>query len=182
MEDPGPGQCLRAPGETEWPAGPAAPHADPRQGDGSSRESWFTALGGTNGRPAMAIRGSGGSLGPEGWGQGQAQHSLQPGGLAGRRVCIGAEWHPVHSAPASRPGSCLPHVHSPHARQSTPQSPPTHSPSHSTHPPRFLPHPAPTPACTHSQFPGAPAARRGELDTAPATWGQVSSRCYLHPR
>ena len=72
-----------------------------------------------------AITGSGGSLGPEGWGQGQAQHSLQPGGLAGRRVCIGAEWHPVHSAPASRLGSHLPHVHSPDST-----SPPVSNPLH----------------------------------------------------
>lgn len=160
--------------------GPPPPMRTPDREMGAPERAGSQPWEAPTGVQPWAITGSGGSLGPEGWGQGQAQHSLQPGGLAGRRVCIGAEWHPVHSAPASRLGSHLPHVHSPHTRQSTPQSPPTHSPSRSTRPPCFLPHPAPPPACT--QFPGAPAARRGESDTAPATWGQVSARCYLHPR
>lgn len=136
------------------------PHADPRQGDLSSRDTWFTSPGRHHpGVQPDAITRSGGSLGSEGWGQGQAQHSLQPEGLACRRVCVGAEGHPVHAAPASRLGSCLPHVHSPPARQSTPQSTPTHPHTPTALPASFpsLPHPIhpvhvlhtqPVPRCT----------------------------------
>ena len=152
-------------------------HADPRQGDLSSRDTWFTSPWRHHpGVQPGAITRSGGSLGPEGWGQDEAQHSLQPGGLACRRVCVGAGWHPVHAAPASRPGSCLPHVHSPPACQSIPQSPPPltlilQPPSPLPSPPHPTPS-TPSTSSTHSQFPGAPAERRGGLDTAPATWAR----------
>lgn len=118
-----------------------------------------------------AISRSGGSLGPEGWGQGQAQHALQPEGLASLRA-------PVHSAPASRPGSCLSHAHSPRARQSTPQSCP-HPLTLTMHPPS-APRPPPLPGPPRPPPPAhtAPSRVHQLSSEVPATWGQVNSRRY----
>ena len=94
----------------------------------------------------------------------------------------GTEWHPIHSAPASRPGSCLSQAHSPRACQSTPQSslhPLTltlHPPS-APRPPRLPAPPRPSPPA-HT----APSRVHQLSSEAPATGGQVSPRRYLHPR
>ena len=115
-----------------------------------------------------AITRSGRSLGPEGWGQGQAQHTLQPEGLASLRAQSGTlstQLQPAGRAPVCPRPTLRAPVNPP------PSRPSTHSPSHCTRPPplvrpAFPPHPV-RPACTHSPFQGAPAELRGACYRGP---------------
>lgn len=129
------------------------PHADPRQGDGSPRESWFTALGGTNGPSHGHQGGLVGSLGPEGWGK--ARPNTRPsqeawlvaGCASGRSGTPSTQLQPADRAPVcpmSTP-STRPSIHS----AVTPHPPhPPHTPP--TLPASFPPAPNPPPAHTAS--------------------------------
>ena len=125
-----------------------------------------------------AITRSGRSLDPEGWGQGQAQHTLQPEGL-GLRAQSGTLYTQLQ--PAGRAPVCpRPTLRAP--VNPPPSRPPTHSPSHCTRPPPLvrphLPAPPRPPPPAHT----APSRVHQLSSEVPATWGQVSSRRYLHPR
>lgn len=129
-------------------------------------------------QPCAIIR-SGRSLGPEGWGQGQAQHALQPEGLASLRAqggTLSTQLQPASRAPVCPRPTIRGPVNPPPSRA------PPHSPSHCTRPPllvrpAFPPHPIHLPPA-HT----APSRVHRLSSEAPATWGQVSSRRYLHPR
>ena len=142
MEDPGPGQCPCAPGEMEWPAGPAPPCGPPTGRSELPRHLVHKPREAPPGRPARChhkvwrepgLRGLGARPGPT------LTPARRPGLSQGVRrgrgaPCPRSSSQPAGLLPAPCPLSTRPSIHPPvHP----------HSPSHSNRPPCFLPQPAP---------------------------------------
>lgn len=178
MEDPGPGQCPRAPGETEWPAGPPF-HADPRQGVLSSRDTQFTAVGGTiRASSHVPSQGLAGAWAQRGGGKARPNtHSSQKAWPAsGHRVAP----YPLSS---SQPAGLL-SVPGPLSARLSIHPPVVPPPTHPHTAPALRPSSAPPSRPTPSVPPAhtAPSRVHQLSSEAPATGGQVSPRHYLHPR
>lgn len=178
MEDPGPGQCPCAPGETEWPAGPAPPCGPPTGRSELPRHLVHKPLEAPPGHPARCHHKVWREPGPRGVGAGRGptltparRPGLSQGVRRGRVApCPRSSSQPAGLLSAPCPLSTRLSIH-------PPVTTPTHPHTPTTLPASFPTPPHPTPSTpstssTHSQFPGAPAERRGGLDTAPATWAR----------
>lgn len=138
MEDPGPGQCPCAPGETEWPAGPAPPCGPPTGRSELPRHLVHKPLEAPPGRPARCHHKVWREPGPRGVGAGRGP-TLTPA----RRPGLSQGVRRGRVAPCPRSSSQPAGLLSAPCPLSTRLSIHPDSPSYSNHPPRFLPHPTP---------------------------------------